>query len=926
MKRFGRARTNGFIPLAVAVLALIPAAVAHGQQMIQYGFEARDPVWVQGPHDAAFKEKLHRLTDEYIHDGQRSETIQLESERGSFIHYTYNFGRAPITEDLSISLWLRANRGGVQLLARVVFPKDKDPNNPGQPLTALLPGDRYQIVNHWQQVSLPNPVKLLRQQQLLLGSNLKREIITTDAYIDQLVLNVYAGPGDTRVWIDDLEAGPVFDTPATTAGPTTGREAAPARPAINRRADEIQLRGNHLLVGGERFFLLGIRHTGTPLGVLRKAGFNTVWLDETTPSGLIEDAANLGFWIVPTLHPPELTPPQGGHVPGQLTSNNEAFHRNVGRFLNEQAVLCWDLGGNLPFEQSTRLISTARAFHSIDPMRPLAADVNDGFRSYWIGGDQQLMLGTHRWPLMTSLELAGYRNWLIQRRNLMPPNPFCWTWIQTHLPDWFMTTAYEKTTGRFTEPLGPHPEQIRLLAYTAIGAGYRGLGFWSDRFLADSHMGRDRLLALALLNQEFRMLEPLLVASKEPPQWIDTSHPFVQAAVVKTDKAVLVLPIWFGPGSQYVPPQGFVSKLVLKVPMVPENYLAWEVSPGRFRSYPAKPVLGGRELTLENFNLTSAIVFTGDLGPTGLVVRFQDQQRQMRKDAAQWTHDQAQEELVKVARVHEKLKEMGKTVPDGDQLLDTAREWLEKSRKHRVNGEYSDAYNDAHLALRAERLLMREHWDVAMKKLTTPVACPLAVSFFTLPRYWEFIDELTRLHPGKNVLPEGDFESPPDRQPPGWTLQEVPSLDDVDTQAKRVATDVREGKQCLMLRISPKNTLLPPQVLERTFLAIHSPAVRLHPGTLVRISAWAKLPAPTVGSPDGALMFDSAGGEPLAVRLNLPSEWKRYILYRRVPSSGSIHVTLALTGMGTVYFDDVRIEPMGTQGPSEIITTSARPR
>ena len=34
---------------------------------------------------------------------------------------------------------------------------------------------------------------------------------------------------------------------------------------------------------------------------------------------------------------------------------------------------------------------------------------------------------------------------------------------------------------------------------------------WSDRFLADSHQGTDRLLELALLNQELRMLEPLLL-------------------------------------------------------------------------------------------------------------------------------------------------------------------------------------------------------------------------------------------------------------------------------------------------------------------------------------------------------------------------------------------------------------------------------
>ena len=107
MKRFGRARTNGFIPFAAIGLTLGIAAGVRGQQMIQYGFEARDPVWVQGPHDAAFRENVHRLTDEYIHDGQRSETIQLDTERGSFIHYTYNFGRAPVTDDLSISLWLR---------------------------------------------------------------------------------------------------------------------------------------------------------------------------------------------------------------------------------------------------------------------------------------------------------------------------------------------------------------------------------------------------------------------------------------------------------------------------------------------------------------------------------------------------------------------------------------------------------------------------------------------------------------------------------------------------------------------------------------------------------------------------------------------------------------------------------------------------
>jgi len=930
MKRYG--------PAMATVLSLAFVGGGLCQQMLQYGFEGRNPAWMPGPHDAAYKETLHRLTNDHIHGGQRSETIQIDAQNGTYIHYTYNLGRAPVTEDFNVSLWVRANRPGVQLLARVVFPKEYDLNNTGHPLTALLPGERYQIAQHWQPLILPNPLKLLRQQQQLLSSTLKREIDITDAYVDQLVLNVYCGPGETRVWIDDLEAGPAFDTPSPTAPAKTGwdrggRDMTPAQPALNHRPDEVKLDGGHLKVGNERLFMLGIRHTGTPLHVLYQALFNTVMLDETAPSGLIEQAANEGFWIVPTLQAPEIAAKPGGKVRGQLVANG-AFTRNVGRFLREQAVLCWGLGDNLLFEQSRGTMSTAHAIHNVDPLRPLAIDVRDGFLAYSRAGNQQLMIGTHRWPLLTSLELPAYRDWLLQRRKLLPPDAFCWTWIQTHLPDWFMTTAYERTTGNFDEPIGPQPEQIRLLTYIAIGCGYRGLGYWSDRFLADSHMGRDRLLGLALLNQELRMIEPLLVTVNSEPQWIkawypapfgfDQPNPNIMAAVLRCDKAVLVLPIWMGPGSQYVPPQGFVSTVKLKVPLVPENYMAWEVSPGRFRSYPSKPVLGGKEITLEKFNLTSVIVFTSDLVQRGsLVPRFQEMHRAMRMSAAQWTHDEAQEELVKAARIHEELKKMGKKLGDGDQLLNTAREWLEQSRKHRRNGEFPEAYLDAQLALRAVRILMREHWDAAVQHLTTPVACPFALSFYTLPRLWQYIDDLRKLTPGKNVLTEGDFEWPPNQRQQGWGLEEIPSLDDVEGEAKRVANDPREGKQCLMLQLSPKDALKAAKVLERTFLAIHSPSVHLPPGTPVRVSAWVRIPEPITGSPDGALLYDSAGGEPLAVRIAEPTKWRQFILYRTVPASGTINVSMALTGLGKVYFDDVRIEPMAEKSESEIVTTSA---
>jgi hypothetical protein len=198
-----------------------------------------------------------------------------------------------------------------------------------------------------------------------------------------------------------------------------------------------------------------------------------------------------------------------------------------------------------------------------------------------------------------------------------------------------------------------------------------------------------------------------------------------------------------------------------------------------------------------------------------------------------------------------------------------------------------------------------------VRNLDAPVASPYAVSFYTLPKHWQFWDSLSGMQVGPNVLPDGDFESPPDRVPPGWLVQAIPSLDAVVPRARRVTENPHQGRQCLMLTLSARDPELAPLALERTFLALHSPAVHLTPGTWVRISACIRIPGPITATSDGALFYDSAGGEPLAVRLTgTVKEWKRYSLFRKVPASGTLNVTLALTGLGTVYFDDVRIEPL----------------
>ena len=952
-----RLRLFGAAVLAAAVAAAVAVNVRsqQGQQTFEHGFESHDrtaTLWLPGKYDAKYKEIDHELTEETAHTGQKCEVIHLQAEKGSFIYYTYPIGKAPIVDEFKASVWMKANRPGMQLLCRVVLPRERDPNNPEQPRTVLLPGEKYTLAGRWQQLNVYQTVKLLREQLQLLNEQLKSEqkqpVIAADAYIDRLFLNVYGGPGETKVWTDDLEVGPLLDVPAAVPDTTTPGKGLVVSPTVNRRPNEVKLQEARLMVNGIPLFMRGIRHTGTPLKTLRQAGFNAVWLDETTPAGLIDEAANLGFWIVPTLAPPAVADARGSPVNAQLTAaNRDAFVNKLTPFLRSEAVLAEDLGSNVQNENKALVFLMEQTYHSIDSSHPQAIDLVDGIDAIAPHfAPNSLMLGMHRWPLMTGLELTGYRDWLTQRRQLALEKrliSYCWTWIQTHLDDWYTTQVYDRAAANgFDEPVGPLAEQIRLLTYCAVCSGYRGLGFWSDRFLADSHAGRDRLLAIALLNQELQLLEPLLV-SADAPTWIDTANPNIKAAVFRIDnnKSVLVIPMWLGTGSQYVPAQGAATELKIVVPRVAGSAQAWEVSPGQVQALPTNRVVGGTEVTLHEFGLTAAIVFTSDLARDGLVAHFQERQRTMAPQAARWAYEQAVEELAKIEKVEAELEEMGVKyeLVDGQQLLAKSRSLLDASAKARRDLDYSEAYANAQRALRPLRILMRAQWARAVREFDdTPSASIYGVSFYTLPRFWKFAQELKHKKPGTNVLSNGDFEMPMAQQPPGWLLDSPQPLDPVVMSARRVDNVAKEGKQSLLLEIAPKpsqNPKEPPRpllTLDRSYLAITSPTVTLPPGSWVKISGWMKIPQKISSSVDGALFFDSAAGEPFGVRLVDKTDWKKITLYRQMPASGKINVSMVMTGIGHVYFDDIRIEPLVyAEGPAAerpagaTAATSAKP-
>src|SRR5262249_50943132 len=545
--------------LTATVLLLFVPLAAFGQQIHRNDL-GQQLQFIPGPSNANYKEIEHSLSTEYAHKGAASELITIESELSSaeapFIHYLYPTPKAPIGPGLACSVWVKAKQPGLRIRARLVLPRVPDTQKPGQAFTTLLDGDFYKKTDNWQKLEFPNFEKLVKDKQQYLRVELNRDPDLTGAYVDQIILNLYAGPGRVRVWVDDLEIGPVTeDRPPPQPNPGAG-DKLPTRP----HGGLVEINRDQLKVDGKRLFPRFIRYSDTPLEALKRAGIKVLFLDQNVSPAVVEEAVRREFFLVPTLPVAGLDNPQGNAA---LTAFPGENSDTLGRFLNNDRVLFWYLGSGRSAEQVDKIAHTASQVRETDPQRPLGVDAWDGLWPYSRNVD---MLGCQRWPLM-SMDLIKYRDWLEQRRRLARPGTFTWNWVQTHAPDWYTQLIYDRAPSAvFEEPLGPLPEQIRLLTYLTVASGSKGVGYWSDKFLADSYHGRDRLLAVALLNQELDMLEPVLLGVNRSPFWIDTSNPNVKAAVLQGDRGTLVIPIWLGSGAQFVPGQAATHYLSMTVP------------------------------------------------------------------------------------------------------------------------------------------------------------------------------------------------------------------------------------------------------------------------------------------------------------------------------------------------------------------------
>jgi hypothetical protein len=856
--------------------------------VLRDSFEAPGIKWGEPRGRGSFRIERHEKSPE-AHAGTSSEGLMITSADDSPILIAYRIDGARVIDELNVGLWLKANRPGMQILAEVVLPRSRD--REGNPLTMLVTGDFYTQPGNWQQLQLNGIRQQIDRESRSLRFTFGPNVDLREAYVDRVILNV-GGRGLTTLFIDDLEltgvaelgaiASPAF-RPVSTGNPNPNAPGVP-----EQRVPHVRLSGTTLLVGDAPMLVRAICYRGEPLEFLKNLGFNTIKLPSPITPDLAEQVERLNLWVV-------CPPPAGDEA-----RSSDVSLPVIGREFDR--VLAWDLGDQLASGEleRTRANSESIRLRDREMARPTICSALTELTRYSRHAD---ILVLDRSPIGTSLELPQYMQWIRDRARLARPTTPIWATVQTEPLVELDDQLSRLSSGRVRE-LSIQAEQIRLLAYSAIAGGARGLIFQSrSRLDQSTPAAQHRARSLELLNLELSIAEPW-AGSSNFMATIPGSDPETLTAVFETSQSRVLLPLWSGKGTQYVPGQLAGTNVAFVIPGVPESFNAYEITPADLPVPRTRRVAGGTRVLMDEFSLTGIVLLTGD---AAAVQHVHSRLIAISQRAAMLQRELAAARLQLVTYVDRQLGQQGQIFPKSADYLSIAQSQFATCDSLLAAGQWQAAYLAAERALRPLRLIEHGHWQSLRKDLPSLGAAPFLTSVATMPEHRNMVESTTRVRFAPSELVGGDFEQKAVLEQTGWRhiYDHEPG---VKTGAELSTVEPRFGRFSLRIWAQPVDAQTPPSVLEKVPVWVSSPPVNVAAGELLQIRGWIKVPGELGGSVDGLMVFDSIGGMAMAERITKTNDWQPFTFYRVAPQSGPVTVHFALTGLGQAWLDEVAIE------------------
>ena len=754
--------------LLVLIPALVSARPPSSTETYRDGFEGDRPSWRQEEADLTVRLKTHERSELARHEGTHSERFVFTTEgSGSSLYYSLPLPKIPLAPEMEVALYARANQPGVQLLVRVVLPADRDPDT-GLPSFLLVPGTIADNADRWERLELVELSRAAESQARILRVRSGRKVSLEGAYLDRLVVNLYGGPGETEVFLDDLSITPVpaeiaqGDAPEVTTPPVPDPVPDPEEVEPTRRQDGsrdangISLDGGRLTRAGHDWFPSILSAPGADLSLVVPFGFDVVEVDPAEKPETLRAAAALGTMLMPNL----------GGAPTAVEALRQAENFPV-----PEAVAFWMLGGGLgaaidPEERKEELVRVRKILTGLRD-RPAkspkyaTATVSGDFAKYAAPGRELDLMGVDPQAWGSSHEPGEVYQYLQQRRQLTAlwdvtlPH---WAWVDATAP----ASARAAVWGSDTPPIWGmprvQPEQVRLAAFTSVMAGYKAVGFRADAELTRP-AGRAVLYEMGLINAELDLVESILARGADPilalptflpdpkrviafnagglqtqtlsrnqgsenrPRPESPPHGSIKAAAISTrdGKGRLLVITDLAGGAQWQPSQMALNDLVVRVPGAPESSQVLEITLGEARWLDRTGVPGGVQFTIPEFGVTTLVLVTTDLA---LGERVKRAVEAIRPQALDMAIKQARLQYDWVNDINFRLASYGRSVTQANDLMGLAARSIEGAEQARANEDYALAWDEARRAGRPLRILMRLHWDQAFEALARASGVP----------------------------------------------------------------------------------------------------------------------------------------------------------------------------------------------------------
>jgi len=909
------------------------------------GFEDPQPSWRVRFDAGRLQLTAHARQSESVHSGRRSERLTLAGgDANSQVVIEHDLPAARVIGDLTLSLWMKSNQRGAVLWLRVLFPGQRDPRT-GEVLTTWLKGDVYQRAGDWQRLGCQTTDRRIREQIQWLRRRLGNPAIKADGlYVDQVMLTTHAERSGLEVVLDDLEFGPIV-SPRRTAEISLSvaeSDTSPVRFELGR-----------LMIDGRPMFLRLLPDHSEDASVLREAGANVIWVADWNAQQRLRAVREKQMWAV-------AVPPQAVESGGNVLDANRAslvpFTRDT------RSILGWYVGTRIPVQSQDKLVAWAKQIRSADRQyqRPLLGDVTGGERVF---SRHVSMLGISRHMLHTSFDFRQLRLWLTRKRQSALPGTYVWNWVQTEATS--NNAAWRQRANR--TPIVVEPEQIRLQLYAALSAGCRGIGYWKTSPLDSGDAGADeRRLVITQLNMELQLLEDWLAtgrlmghvpftvdgdrspasgrrrfpanpATGRPPSPLqlevtsdDRSHgrseQHLEAAMIGSARGLLLLPVFYQRGAQFVPGNMVARDATIIVPGVAETATAFQVTTTGIHSLESERTTGGMQVVLRHFDQTAAIILTSNHAEK---LALQRRSAEMARNSARVSIDLARAKRGRVQQVTRRLDALTVAPPDTPRMMYQAGSLLDRAEAAFRRGDYDAARRLSRTMMQLVRMVQRAHWERTVWRFESPVVSPHTVCFQTLPDHWELLREIgsSPLASDANLLPSGDFEGLDSMLAAGWqhAQNRLPGIH----AGAQLHSNAKHGQYALRLFAQHDSETRPAKRVAQSPVTVTSPQFATRAGQILHISGWVRVLSAGSDSLDGALFYDSIAGPAGALRWSERCGWKRFELIREVVQTGPVTLTIMLTGTGEVQLDDLQViyhDPRRPDESTPAVSPAAEPR